>query len=160
MDATNVVTSTDTVGIGYHRWEQLVHPKAIIIMEDDHHALDTLKINVMTGEATADPMLGCTQETKAQVTQDTPAQTDTPAGTGTQDEGSCQTATELKADHPTDSGQVAIDHRLPTLGIILEADHPHAAMRNHIDIVSPYKTILRITKTKITTTQMTTSRKI
>ena len=79
-------------------------------MEDDHHALDTPEINVMTGEAAADPMLGCTQETEVQVAQDTPAQTDTPAGTGTQDKGTCQTATELKANHPTDSGQVAIDH--------------------------------------------------
>ena len=129
-------------------------------MEDDHHTLDTLEIDVMTGEATADPMLGCTQETEAQVAQDTPAQTDTPAGTGTQDEGTRWTATKLKAYHPTDSSQVAIDHRLPTLGIILEADHPHAAMRSRIDVVSPYKTILRITKTKITTTQMTTSMKI
>ena len=89
----------------------------------------------MTGEATADPMLGCTRETEAQVAQDTPAQTDTPAGPGTQDKGTCQTTIELKADHPTDSGQVAIDCRLPTLGIILEADHPHAAMRSCIDIV-------------------------
>ena len=129
-------------------------------MEDDHHALDTPEIDMMTGEAAADPMLGCTQETEAQVTQDTPAQTDTPAGTGTQDEGTCLTTTELKANHPTDSSQVAIDHQLPTLGIILEADHPHAAMRSCIDVVSPYKTILWITKTKITTTQMTTSMKI
>ena len=83
MDATNVVTSTDTVGIGYHCQEQLVHPKSIITMEDDHHTLDTLEIDVRTGETAADPMLGCTQETKVQVTQDTPAQTDTPAGTGT-----------------------------------------------------------------------------
>ena len=90
---------------------------------------------MMTGEAAADLMLGCTQETEAQVAQDTPAQTDTPAGTGTQDEGTCQTATELKADHPTDSGQVAIDHRLPMLGIILEVDHPHTAMGSHIDVV-------------------------
>ena len=104
-------------------------------MEDDHHALDTPEIDVMIGEATADPMLGCTQETEAQVTQDSPAQTDTPAGTGTQDEGTHWTATELKADHPTDSGQVATDHQLPTLGIILEADHPHAAMRSRIDVV-------------------------
>ena len=89
----------------------------------------------MTGEATADLMLGYTQETEAQVTQDTPAQTDTPAGTETQDEDTRQTATELKADHPTDNGQVAIDHQLPTLGIILETDHPHAAMRSHIDVV-------------------------
>ena len=70
-----------------------------------------------------------------QATQDTPAQTDTPAGTDTLDEDTCQTTTELKADHPIDSGQVAIDHRLPTLGIILEADHPHAAMRSRLDIV-------------------------
>ena len=135
MDATNVVTSTDTVGIGYHRQEQLVHPKAIITMEDDHHALNTLEINVMIGEATADLMLGCTQETEVQVAQDTLAQTDTPAGTGTQDEGTHRNATELKANHPTESGQVAIDHQLPTLGIILEVDHPHAAMRSHTDVV-------------------------
>ena len=64
----------------------------------------------MTGEATADLMLGCTRETKAQVTQDTPAQTDTPAGTETQDKGTCQTTTKLKAGHPTYSSQVTIDH--------------------------------------------------
>ena len=39
---------------------------------------------MMTGEAAGDLMLGCTQETEAQVTQDTPAQADTPAGTETQ----------------------------------------------------------------------------
>ena len=123
MDATNMVTFTDIVGIGYHRQEQLVHPKAIITTEDDHHALNTPEIDVMTGEATADLMLGCTQETEAQATQDTPVQTDTPAGTETQDEGTHWTTTKLKANHPTGSDQVAIDHRLPMLGIILEADH-------------------------------------
>ena len=79
-------------------------------MEDDNHALDTPEIDVMTGEAAADLMLGCTQETEAQATQGTPAQTDTPAGTETLDEDTCRTATKLKAIHPTDSGQVAIDH--------------------------------------------------
>ena len=64
----------------------------------------------MTGEATADQMLGYTRETEAQVAQDTPAQTDTQAGTETQDEGTRWTATELKAGHPTDSSQVTIDH--------------------------------------------------
>ena len=124
-----------------HCWDriplsgQLVHPKAIIIMEDDYHTRDTLEIDVMTGEATADLMLGCTQETEVQAIQDTPAQTDTPAGTETLDEGTRQTATELKADHPTDSSQVAIDHQLLTLGIILEADHPHTAIRSRLDIV-------------------------
>ena len=44
-------------------------------------------------EAAVDLMLGYTQKTEAQVTQDTPAQTGTPAGTETQDEGTCQTAT-------------------------------------------------------------------
>ena len=135
MDATNVVTSTDIVGIGYHHQEQLVHPKAIITTEDDHHALDTPEIHVMTGEATADLMLGCTQETEVQATQDMPAQTDTPAGTETLDEGTHWTATKLKADHPTDSNQVTIDHQLPMPGIILEADHPHAAMRSRLDVV-------------------------
>ena len=95
-----MVTSTDTVGIGYHHQEQLVHPKAIITTEDSHHALNTPEIDVMTGEATADLMLGCTQETEVQVAQDTPAQTDTPAGTEIQDEGTCRTATELKPITP------------------------------------------------------------
>ena len=90
---------------------------------------------MMTEEAVADLILGLTQETEVQATQDTPAQTDMPAGTETLDEGTCPTATELKADHLTGSAQVAIDHRLPTLGIVLEADHPHAAMRHHPDAV-------------------------
>ena len=89
----------------------------------------------MTGEAAADLMLGCTQETEAQAAQEPPVQTDTPAGTETLDEGTCRTATELKADHPTGSNQVAIDHQLPMLGIILEADHPHAAMRGCLNAV-------------------------
>ena len=89
---------------------------------------------MMTGEAAADQVLGYTQETEAQVAQDTPAQTGTPAGTETQDEDTHRTATELKADHPTDSGQVTIDHQLRTPGIILGADHPHATMTSHIDI--------------------------
>ena len=135
MDATNMVTSTDTVGIGYHRQEQQVHPKAIITTEDDHHTHDTPEIDVMTGEAAADLMLVCTQETEVQAAQDTPAQTDTPAGTDTLDKDTHQTATKLKADHPTDSGQVAIDHQLPTLGIILEADYPHTAMRSCLEVV-------------------------
>ena len=130
-----MVTFTHIVGIGYHRQEQLVHPKAIITTEDDHHALDTRQIDTMTGEAAADLMLGCTQETEVQVAQDTPVQTDTPAGTETLDEGTRRTATELKANHPTDSDQVAIDHQHPMLGIILEADHPHAAMRSCLDVV-------------------------
>ena len=61
MDATNVATFTDIVGIGYHRQEQLVHPKAVITMEDDHHTPDTLEINVMTEEAVADLTLGLIQ---------------------------------------------------------------------------------------------------
>ena len=88
----------------------------------------------MTGEATADQMLGYTRETEAQVAQDTKAQAGTPAGTETQDEGTRQTTTELKASHPTDSSQVTIDHRLPTLGIILGVDHLHATMTSCIDI--------------------------
>ena len=79
-------------------------------MEDDHHAPDTPEIDMMTGEATADLMLGLIQKTEVQAAQDTPVQTDTPAGTETLDGGTCQTATELKADHPTGSDQVAIDH--------------------------------------------------
>ena len=89
---------------------------------------------MMTGEAAADPMLGYTQETEAQVTQDAPAQTGTPAGTETQDKDTHQTATKPKADHPTDSSQVTIDHRLRTPGIILGVDHPHATMTSCIDV--------------------------
>ena len=90
---------------------------------------------MMTEEAVAGQMLGLIQETEVQATQDTPAQTDTPAGTETLDEGTCWTATKLKADHLTGSDQVAIDHPLPMLGIIPEADHPHTAMRSHLDAV-------------------------
>ena len=135
MDATNVVTSTDTVGIGYHCQEQLAHLRTITATEDDHHALDTPQIDVMTGEAAADPMLGYTQETEAQVTQDTLAQTGTSAGTEIQDEDTHRTATKPKADHPTDSGQVTIDHQLHMPGIILGVDHPHTTMTSRIDVV-------------------------
>ena len=79
-------------------------------MEDDHHIPDTLEIDVMTEEATADLMLGLIKETEVQATQDTPVQTDTPAGTETLDEGTCWTTTKLKANHLTGSDQVAIDH--------------------------------------------------
>ena len=64
MDATNVATFTDIVGIGYHFQEQLVHPKAVITTEDDHHTPDAPEIDVMTKEAIADLTLGLIQETK------------------------------------------------------------------------------------------------
>ena len=134
MDATNVVTSTDTVGIGYHRQEQPAHLRTITTTGDDHHTLSTPQVDVMTGEARADPMLGYTRETEVQVTQDTPAQTGTPAGTETQDGDTRPTATEPRADHPTDSGQATIDHRLCTPGIILGVDHPHTTMISCIDV--------------------------
>ena len=54
-------------------------------MADDHIALDTPQVNVMTEEAEADPTLGYTRETEVQVAHDTQAQTDMPAGTETQD---------------------------------------------------------------------------
>ena len=130
-----MATFTGIVGIGYHLQEQLVNPNAGITTENDNHTPNTLAIDVMTEEAAADLILGLTQETEVQAAQDTPVQTDTPAGTETLDEGTCRTATELKADHLTGSNQVAIDHRLPTRGIVLEADHPHTAMRCHPDTV-------------------------
>ena len=108
MNATNVVTSIDTVGIGYHRQEQLVHPKAIITTEDDHHTLDTLEIDVMTGEATADLIVRLHPRGRSASCSRPPAQPDTPAGTETKDEGTRQTATELKANHP----QVAMRSRI------------------------------------------------
>ena len=64
MDATNVATFTDIVGIEYHLQEQLVHPKAVITMENDHHALDTPEVDMMTEEAVAGLMLGHIQETE------------------------------------------------------------------------------------------------
>ena len=135
MDATNVVTSTDTAGIGYHHQGQPAHPRTITTKGDDHHAPNTLQVDVMTGEARADPMLGYTRETEVQVTQDTPAQTGTPAGTETQDGDTCQTTTEPRAIHPTDSDQAITDHRLHTPGITLGVDHPHTTTISHIDIV-------------------------
>ena len=129
-----MATFTGIVGIGYHLQEQLVHPKAGITTGNDNHVPNTLVINVMTEEAVADLILGLTQETEVGATQDIPVQTDTPAGTETLDEGTRLTATELKADHLIGSAQVAIDHRLPTLGIVL-GDHPHAAMRCHPNAV-------------------------
>ena len=77
MDATNVVTSTDTVGRGYHHQGHPAHQTTIIHEADVRHALDTRHTDVMTEEVRADPTLGCTRETEAQVAQDTPAQTDT-----------------------------------------------------------------------------------
>ena len=79
-------------------------------MENDYHAPNTPEIDVMTEEAIADLILGLIQETEVQAAQDTPVQTDTPAGTETLDKGTRPTATELKADHLTGSAQVAIDH--------------------------------------------------
>ena len=109
-DATSMATSTGIIGIGYHLQEQLVNPKAGITTGNENHAPNTLAIDVMTEEAIADLILGLTQETEVQAAQDIPAQTDTPAGTETLDEGTHQTTTKLKADHLTGSDQVAIDH--------------------------------------------------
>ena len=135
MDATNVVTSTDTVGIGYLRQRHPAHQRAITTTGDDHRALNTPQVNVMTGEARADLMLGYARETEVQAAQDTPAQTDTPAGTETQDRDTHLTATEPRAIHPSDSGQAITDHRLCTPGITLGADRPHATMINHTEVV-------------------------
>ena len=134
MDATNVVTSTDTAGIEYQHQGQPACPRPITTAGDDHHAPGTPQVDVMTGEARADPMLGYTRETKVQAAQDTPAQTGTPAGTETQDEDTCQTATKPRANHPTDSSQATIDHQLHTPGITLGVDHPHATMISRIDV--------------------------
>ena len=110
MDATNVATFTDIVGKEYHLQEQLVHPKAGITTENDYHTPDTPEIDVMTEEAAADLMLGLIQGTEVRAAQDTPAQTDMPAGTKTLDGDTHPTTAKLKANHPTGSTQVAIDH--------------------------------------------------
>ena len=97
MDATNVVTSTDTVGRGYHHQGHPAHQTIITQEADVHHALNTQQIDVMTEEDRADAALGYTRETEVQVTQDTPAQTET------QVEDTHLTATEPRAICPTDS---------------------------------------------------------
>ena len=134
MDATNVVTSTDTVGIGYHHQGHPAHQRTITPVADDHRALGTPQVDVMTEEAEADPTLGYTRETEVQVTQDTTAQIDMPAGTVTQDGDTCLTATGPRAVHPTDSDRAITDHRLRTPGTTLGVDCPHATMKNHIDV--------------------------
>ena len=131
MDATNVVTSTDTVGIGYHHQGHPAQRTTITHEADVHRALDTPQVDMMTEE---DPMLGYTRETEVQVTQDTPAQIDMPAGTETQDGDTCLTTTEPRAVHPTDSDRAITDHQPRTPGTTLGVDHPHATMKNHIDI--------------------------
>ena len=103
MDATNVITSTDTVGRGYHRQGHPAHQITIIHEADVHRTLDTQQIDVMIEEVGADPTLGYTRETEVQVAQDTPAQTDTPAETEIQVEDTRLTATEPRAICPTDS---------------------------------------------------------
>ena len=135
MDATNVVTSTDTAGIGYHHQEQPAHPRTITTKGDDHHTPNTPQVDMVTGEARAHPMLGYTRETEVQVAQGTPAQTGTPAGTETQNEDTHQATTEPRAVHPTDSDQAITDHRLRTPGITLGVDHPHTTTISHIDVV-------------------------
>ena len=103
-------------------------------MADDHCALDTPQVDVMTEEAGADPTLGYTRETEVQVAQDTPAQTDMPAGTETQDGDICLTATGPRAVHPTDRDRAITDHRLRTPDITLGVDHPHETTKSHIDV--------------------------
>ena len=103
MDATNVVTSTDTVGRGYHHQGHPAHQTTITHEADAHRALDTPWVNVMTEEVGADPTLGYTRKIGVQVAQDTPAQIDMPAGTETQDRDARLTTTEPRAVHPTDS---------------------------------------------------------
>ena len=129
MEAINVVTSTDTVGIGYHCQGHPAHQRAITITGDNHRAPDTPQVDVMIEEARVDPMLGYTRETEVQVAQDTPAQADT------QDGDTCLTTIGPRAVHPTDSDRAITDHQLRIPDITLGADHPHAATINHIDIV-------------------------
>ena len=112
MDATNMATFWGIVGIEYHLQEQLVHPEAGTTTGNDYHTPNTLEIDVVTEAAVADLIIGLIQEIEVWAAQDMPA------GTETLDEGTCPTATELKADHLTGSAQVAIDHQL----IVLEAD--------------------------------------
>ena len=59
MDATNVVTSTDTVGIGYHCQGHPAHKGTTTPMADNRRTLDTPQVDAMT-EAAADSMLDYT----------------------------------------------------------------------------------------------------
>ena len=134
MDATNVVTSTDTVGRGYHHQGHSAHQTTITHEADIHRTLDTPRADVMTEEVGADPTLGYTRETGVQVTQDIPAQIDMPAGTETQDGDTRLTTTEPRAIRPIDSDRAITDHQPHTPGTILGVDHPHATMKNHTDV--------------------------
>ena len=89
----------------------------------------------MTEEAIADLIICLTQETEVWAAQDIPVQTDMPAGTEPLDEGTCLPTTKFKADYLTGSAQVAIDHQLPTPGIVLEADPHYVVVRHHPDAV-------------------------
>ena len=134
MDATNVATSTDTVGRGYHHQGHPAHQITITHEADIRHALDTRHTNAMIEEARADPTLECTRETEAQVAQDTPAQKDTLAEIGTQVEDTHLTATEPRAICLTDRDRVITDHLHHTPGTILGVDLPHTITKNHIDV--------------------------
>ena len=103
-------------------------------MADDHHTPNTPRVDMMTEEARVDPTLGYTRETEVQVAQDTPAQTDMPAGMETQDGDTCLTTTEPRAIHPTDSDRAITDHQLHTPGTTLGVDCPHVTTKNHIDV--------------------------
>ena len=103
-------------------------------MADNHRALDTQQVDMMTEEAEADPKLEYTRETEVQVTPDTPAQADMPTGTETPNGDTRLTTTEPRAVHPTDSDQAITDHRLRTPGTTLGVDRPHTTMKNHIDV--------------------------
>ena len=130
-----MVTSTGTVGRGYHHQGHPAHQITIIHEADIHRALDTQHTDVMTEEVRADPMLECTRETEAQVAQDTPAWTDTLAEIGTQVEDTHLTATEPRAVRLTDRDRVITDHLHRTPGTTVGVDLPHATTKNHIDIV-------------------------
>ena len=79
-------------------------------MENDYHTPQYSGNRCDERRSHSRLILGLIQETEAGAAQDIPVQTDTPAGTETLDEGTCPTATELKADHLTGSTRVAIDH--------------------------------------------------
>ena len=57
-----------------------------------------------------------------------------PAETETQVEDTHLTATEPRAICPKDSDRAITDHQPRTPGTTLGVDHPHATMKNHIDV--------------------------
>ena len=108
MDATNVVTSTDTVRIGYHHLGHPAHQRTITPMTDDHRALDTRQVNMMTRSRSRSNIR--IHHRDRSTSRSRHPSTDRHAS---RDRNTCLTTTEPGAVHPTDSDRAIT--RPPTL---------------------------------------------